>query len=148
LINNEIDKVDWKEFYTAYGVAENVSTQLKTLSSSNRDHAIAAAFELWCSLCHQHAYISSAALPSYPILFKVLCTSDDKLAVEILDIFWGFAKCSSVDFFGSPQEQSWVVELRNLMKKNLSHFEKLAMSSDESIQDFAGWISEELKKSN
>jgi hypothetical protein len=148
LINNEIDKVDWKEFYTAHGVAENVPSQLKMLSSSNFEDAMAAANELWGGLCHQHAYISSAALPSYPILFKVLCASDDKLAVEILDIFWGFAKCSAVDFFGSPQEQSWVIELRSLMKRDLPHFEELAMSSDESIRDFAGWISEELRESN
>ena len=69
---------------------------------------------------------------------------------EILDILFGFAKCSSERQRGihaevSGQEgtmEEWVIQLRELMKADLATYEELARSQNESVQDFATWIVE------
>ncbi len=65
-------------------------SSLLDLASSDHDAAMKATHALWCGLCHQHAYISSAALPAYPFILEVLDSANDDLAVEILDILLGF----------------------------------------------------------
>jgi len=79
--------VDWTQFETAYGMATKIPEQLIRLVSEEHDIAMQATHELWCGLCHQHAYVSSSALPAYDFLLDVLKYADDKLALELLDIF-------------------------------------------------------------
>jgi len=86
-----VDQINWSDYSTAYGNACVVAKQLKELASTNPKLAMAASHDLWCGLCHQHAYISSAALPAFPLLIDVLKSTDEKLKVEILDIITGIA---------------------------------------------------------
>ena len=72
-----IDEIDWSQYETAYGNAAqdiphfqagktpSVPRSLWDLFSGDRERAIRATGDLWAGLCHQHAYISSAALPAY-----------------------------------------------------------------------------------
>ena len=144
---DEIDAVNWSDFSTAYGVANDVPTLLKMLFGSDTKKAKDAAHELWCGLCHQHAYVSSAALPSYPILLKSLDSATSEVAVEILDILWGLAQCSAPDFGIDPSQRTdWMAELHNQMKADKEIFETLANSKNDDVRDFASWISEELNK--
>ena len=98
-----IDEIDWSQYETAYGNAAqdiphfqagktpSVPRSLWDLFSGDRERAIRATGDLWAGLCHQHAYISSAALPAYDFLMIALRELDDELKVELLDIFLGFA---------------------------------------------------------
>ena len=101
-IEQRINDIDWLQYQTAYGPAEATPGLLYTLASDDLNAALSASHDLWCSLCHQHAYLSSAALPSYPILFQILQQAKDELKIEILDILYGFTKCSHPDFFNGP----------------------------------------------
>ena len=71
-----IDEIDWSQYETAYGNAAqdiphfqagktpSVPRSLWDLFSGDRERAIRATGDLWAGLCHQHAYVSSAALPA------------------------------------------------------------------------------------
>lgn len=144
----EFDAVNWSEFRTAYGAADNVPALLQQLSGADTKKAADAAHELWCGLCHQHAYVSSAALPSYPILVKILRSANSELKTEILDILWGFAKCTAPGFSSNPaQRADWMVELHNKMIADIDVYSTLAAFKNEDISEFAGLIAEELNKS-
>ena len=96
-----IDEIDWPQYETAYGNAAqdiphfqcgqtpSVPHSLEKLFSGNWNKAMQAASDLWAGLCHQHAYISSAALPACGFLMIALRELDDELKVELLDIFLG-----------------------------------------------------------
>lgn len=99
------DEIPWANYQTAYGSAAgdhvfggerwgNIGEQLRALASPDRATAMAASHHLWCCLCHQHAYVSSAAEPALPFILAVLDHADDELAIEIDDILRGFATCS------------------------------------------------------
>ena len=101
-----IDEIDWSQYETAYGNAAqdiphfqcgqtpSVPHSLWDLFSGNRERAMQATGGLWAGLCHQHAFVSSAALPAYDFLMLALQEMDDELKVELLDIFQGFAVCT------------------------------------------------------
>lgn len=147
-IFEEIQKIDWSKYETAYGNAasenenSNVEENLKQLFSGNEELAIKATHHLWCSLCHQHAYISSAALPAYNILLYGLKSLDDDLKVEILDILLGFASCISRDH--SPE--SWQGQLRAKMEQDQIHFQVLTSHENEDIAAFSENIVEALRE--
>jgi hypothetical protein len=149
--------VPWANFQTAYGNAASdhafetadrrpagrwgsIAEQLTALAST--DHAIAmqASHHLWCSLCHQHAYVSSAALPALPFLLEVLDDADDKLAVEILDILTGFATCSHETAAGP----SWILELREQLVAQRARLQALARHRDDEVASWARRVLEEL----
>lgn len=69
-------QVKWSDYHTAYGVAHDVEDQLINLASENNEKAMDASHELWCGLCHQKAYISSAAEPALPFIIEVLDAAD------------------------------------------------------------------------
>ena len=135
--------IPWADYKTAYGRASSghqfetrdgtlterwgsVPDQLLALASADAATAMAASHHLWSSLCHQHAYISSAALPALPFLLEILEQANDELAVEILDILTGFVECSIAS------EVDWIRELRARLVAERVTFERLSahVSSD------------------
>lgn len=146
-----IDEVDWSQYETAYGNAAqdiphfqvgktpSVPSSLWALFSGERERAMRAASDLWAGLCHQHAYISSAALPACDFLMIALRELDDGLKVELLDIFLGFAVCT-----GRSAETDWEKQLRDKLTSHLPVFAGLVSSENEDISYFSGRIVEEL----
>ena len=150
-LSQMLDSVDWSQYETAYGNAAqdiphfqcgqtpSVPRSLWELFSGDRERAMRAASDLWAGLCHQHAYISSAALPAYDFLMLALREADDKLKVELLDIFLGFAVCT-----GRSSEADWERQLREKLANGLPVFAGLAVSENEDIAYFSERIVEEL----
>ena len=148
-----IDEIDWSQYETAYGNAAqdiphfqvgktpSVPSSLWALFSGDRERAIRAASDLWAGLCHQHAYISSAALPACDFLILGLQEADDKLKVELLDIFLGFAVCT-----GRSAETDWERQLRDKLTSHLPVFAGLVSSENEDIAYFAGSIVDSLRQ--
>ena len=97
-----------------------------------------ATHQLWCSLCHQHAYISTAALPSYDILKIGLLTLDDKLKIELLDILQGFSAFTSDKYFVAIKQtpSDWEQELRRKLILDLANIEEFTKHTDEQISSF------------
>ena len=142
-IRRNADLIDWSQYWTAYGDAEVIPGLLEKLASTDTATAKKASHDLWCGLCHQHAYISSAALPSYPIMVDILQVSDNSLIVEILDIIFGLAKCSAPKF-GPQGILEWVIDLRQKMIADRSFYVGLTASENDDIRDFSTSIVEEL----
>ena len=129
-----IGAVDWTAFHTAYGRAGDVSNQLLRLASPDKVTALKASHELWCGLCHQHAFVSSASLPALPFLLEVLDRSDEATTVEILDILVGFALCTRPD-----QDESlpgWAGQMRHRLAEELPRFRQLATHQNAEISAF------------
>lgn len=151
LLYRMIDEIDWSRYETAYGNAArdiphfqagkppSVPSCLWALFSGDREKAMQAASGLWAGLCHQHAYISSAALPAYDFLMLALRERDDELKVELLDIFLGFAACT-----GRNAETDWERQLREKLKTDLPVFAGFVSSENEDISYFSERIVEEL----
>ncbi|WP_131818104.1 hypothetical protein [Planctopirus hydrillae] len=138
-----LDDIDWAHFQTAYGRADDVPAELLRLASSDHCTAMEATHKLWCGLCHQHAYVSSAALPALPFILEVLDSANDELTVEILDILTGFAICSTLGPKGaSPNE--WERNLRDKLRNELPRFTVLTSHGNEEIAGFAERIVENL----
>jgi hypothetical protein len=133
--------VDWRLVETAYGSAQNIPALLACLAGANHAAAMAASHDLWCALCHQHAYVSSAALPALPGLLSALDQADDELAVEILDILTGFAVCTSL----TAKNEAWMNTLRVQLQEQRSRFLVLAESKNELIAGFASGIADNLR---
>lgn len=146
-----IAELDWSRYETAYGNAAqdiphfqcghtpSVPSSLRALFSGDHKAAMKATSDLWAGLCHQHAYVSSAALPAYDFLMLALRELDDGLKVELLDIFLGFAACT-----GRSAEADWEKQLREKLKADLPVFAGFISSGNEDISYFAGRIVEEL----
>lgn len=147
----KISAIDWSQYETAYGNAAqdiphfqcghtpSVPSSLRALFSGDHDAAMKATSDLWAGLCHQHAYVSSAALPAYDFLILALQEADDGLKVELLDIFLGFAACT-----GRSAEADWERQLREKLKADLPVFAALTASDNEDIAYFSERIVEEL----
>ncbi len=149
-IEKQIKEIDWSKLKTAYGNAENtIPNYLKNIYCSDEKIAMDATHQLWCSLCHQHAYISTASLPSYEIIKNRLINCDDKLKVELLDILYGFACCSNHKT-QDEEYQKLLNEMKNKLLKDKEIFEELSKHENEDINSFAELIIEELdnKKEN
>jgi len=129
--------VNWSDM--TYGNAENISIYLKDLFSGNIDLAMEATHNLWCSLSHQHSYITSAALPAYDFLIIGLDELDDKVKVEILDIIMGLALCTCDESYESSkiEPQSWEIELKQKLMSDIQKFKDLSLNADEDISYFA-----------
>lgn len=132
------EHIDWSQYRTAYGPASDVPEQLRRLEGQDEELALQATHDLWCSLCHQHAYVSSAAVPALPHLLRVLDHATDRLAVEILDILVGFAVCDT-DGYSSPE---WIAQLHEALRAERARFSVLSASSNEEIASFASRILE------
>ena len=146
-----IEAVDWSQYETAYGNAAqdiphfqcgqtpSVPRSLGELFSGDWNRSMQAASDLWAGLCHQHAYVSSAALPACDVLMLDLQELDDELKVELLDIFLGFAACT-----GRSAETDWEKQLRDKLTSHLPVFAGLVSSEHEDISYFSQRIVEEL----
>lgn len=122
-LQQKLQLIDWSNFYTAYSAALDVPIQIMLLLSDEPDRhseAMQASHQLWCGLCHQHAFVSSAALPALPFLIRGLDSCSDELKVEILDILYGFSICTSRD---NPQD--WVIQLHLALLAELPRFQTL-----------------------
>ncbi|MBU2713830.1 hypothetical protein [Zooshikella harenae] len=136
----KIKSIDWTMYETAYGNASQIPVELERLISNDQSEALDATHELWCSLCHQHAYVSSASEPAYHFLKAILETSEDPILTELLNIFAGFAECTSPkhpDGNGAFQKR-----VRELMKEDIELFKSL--SAIEGEDGFAEYIVTEL----
>ena len=141
-----VKAIDWTAYETAFGRADGTPDQLMRLASSDHETAMAATHKLWAGLCHQHAYISSAALPACPFLFEVLDSANEALATEILDILAGFAYCSTEGLKG-PSPSEWERQLRGNLIEQLPRFVALTQHQDEEIADLAERIVGNLTES-
>ena len=156
-IEQMIAAVDWTRYETAYGNAAQdspyyvstgdargyipkVGRSLQELLAEDQTKALRASHDLWCGLCHQHVQVASAALPAFDILMQTLPVVSDKVKVEILDIFYGFAVCTTAET--SPV--TWRGWLRAALVAHLADFEKLAQHENEDIAAFAQNIVAEL----
>ena len=143
MTTEELDKrlaeTDWPRYETAYGGAGTVPDALRALFSGDKEKALSATHDLWCGLCHQHAYVSSAALPAYDFLMVGLKELDDALKVELLDILLGFAACTV-----RSAEHPWERQLRDKLTADLPVFAGFLSSANEDISCFSERIVEEL----
>jgi hypothetical protein len=142
-----LKRVDWSKYETAYGSASgtnewgSVGEQLLNLASQDDEKAMKATHHLWCGLCHQHAFVSSAALPALPFILEVLDSANESLALEILDILLGFAACSVYpipvpeDF--NDFDNDWG-DSRKLLRDHFGSFNHLRDASVEDISGVAG----------
>ena len=122
-------------------MAIKVPDQLRRLLATDREVALEASHELWSGLCHQHAYVSSAALPALPLLVGALETADERVAAEILDILYGFAVCTRpLDTAAGPD---WLFRLREDLTKHTELIAGFVSSGNEDARDFAEFILEE-----
>jgi hypothetical protein len=148
-LRDRLAAIPWTEYRTAYGDADgehwfetasgqrtdrwgSIPEQLLALASNDMPTAMAASHHLWCCLCHQHAYVSSGALPALPFLLEIIDDASDEVAVEILDIITGFATCSR----GDTQDEDWIRELRMRLVAEQDRFTKLARHAN---SDIAAW---------
>ena len=148
----KISEINWSQYETAYGNAAqdiphfqcghtpSVPSSLRTLFSGDHEAAMKATSDLWAGLCHQHAYVSSAALPAYDFLMIALKELDDELKVELLDIFLGFAVCTAR--FSS--DALWPRQLREKLEADLPVFSGFLSSANEDIAYFSESIIENL----
>ena len=147
-----IAEIDWSQYETAYGNAAkdiphfqcgftpSVPGSLWALFSGDHERAMQATSDLWAGLCHQHAYVSSAALPAYDFLIIGLKELDDSLKVELLDIFLGFAVCTA----RFSTDALWPRQLRDKLEADLPVFTSLIPSANEDIAYFSERIVAEL----
>lgn len=146
-IAKAINSINWVNFETAYGNAEKtIPFYLHNLFATDISVALDATHQLWCSLCHQHAYVSSASLPAYPILKTALLQLNEPLKIEILDIFQGFAYCTSATFNNGENElTNWMITLRQLLQNDIELFKHLSKNTNEEIADFATHLVDSLE---
>jgi hypothetical protein len=138
----DTNEIDWASFNTAYGSADCVPDQLASLGSNQQEIALKAAHDLWCGLCHQHAFISSASLPAFPYIIATLETANDLVSIEILDILVGFSSCNT----DGVSHQDWIDSLHQCMRQEQHRFLLLAENGNPIIADFASTILENLKQ--
>ncbi|HSH02981.1 MAG TPA: hypothetical protein VLL52_10720 [Anaerolineae bacterium] len=141
-IYQAINQVAWVEFRTAYSDASPIPVKLEALLLGDLDSALNAAGELWASLCHQHAYLSSAALPAYPFLRLALEYGPIVLQIEILDIFRGFATVELKEF--GIDKVAWHEALASRMRADIELFKKMLLVEDD--DGLVRYFAEEILK--
>lgn len=155
-IRDRISEVNWADYETAYGNADEdipfyqnmedgcgyipkVSKSLIHLFSGDKAKAMKATHDLWCGLCHQHAYVSSAALPAYDFLLLGLQILDDELRFEIIDILYGFVIC-----IPKGNYTGWQGKLREKMETDKPIFESFLSDNNHDIAEYINDIVKEL----
>jgi len=148
-IIREIDAINWSDIIIThsesyenyrYVNAEEIAAHLKDLFSGDMGLAMKATNDLWGSLCPQHSYLSSVALTAYDFLMAGLKEFDDKLKVELLDIFYGFAICTCEEKEIDPQK---LREWRELDAQSKANMEKLFPNATISFDNFSFLPSDE-----
>jgi hypothetical protein len=136
----EIDSIPWEDYDTAYDAPKSVPLDLKFLLFGDQKQALDAAHRLWCGLCHQHAYMSSAAEPALPFLMLALRESEDLIRIELLGILLGFVRCHRPEVGFTLRVLLSIIELRN-------EIEELKSSKHKEVADFARSVCEALNES-
>lgn len=144
-ILKQIDDIDWKNFETAYGTAEKtIPAYLKNIYCEEIKINVEATHQLWSSLCHQHAYISSASLPAYEIIKNRLTECDEELKIELLDIILGFASCSNHKT-EDVKYQELISKMKIIILKDKVIFEGYTKNKNKEIKEFAELIIEQIE---
>ncbi|WP_143707366.1 hypothetical protein [Uliginosibacterium sp. TH139] len=138
-LSQKLNEIPWDALSTAYGNAADIPLEIERLFSHDSSIAKEASHKLWCGLCHQHAFVSSAALPALPFLLMALNQASDGLRIDILDILAGFAKCSKHQL-----SENWVLKLREELVNEMQLFERLSKSENSDVAEFSIWVCEEL----
>lgn len=137
-------QIDWSEFQTAYGradqpvfrqgllISRSVPDDLDSLRSPDLAVAEEAVHDLDNSLCHQHVQLSAAALPALPFVLTVLDgvwdspdEAADGLVEGLLDILFGFAIATAVPAVKREAEPAWRRELFDRLVSELPRFKQL-----------------------
>ncbi|PYE50006.1 hypothetical protein [Deinococcus yavapaiensis] len=145
-LQKTLNAIDWPSFDTAYGPATKIPLYLQALWATDATNRLDAAHDLWCSLCHQRAYVSSAAWPALPFLVcafdHAAAHEDHALTAELLDIFLGFAQCTT--HRRGVTRPNWMTELRGGVRAERARFEALRASTTQDVADLAHAILEAL----
>lgn len=128
-----LNGIPWSRYRTAYGSSLGVPHRLFRFRFSGRRRAAKAGHELWCGLCHQHAYVSSAALPALPFILEVLDRPEPVLVTEALDILRGFALCTEP----GPATEDWHRNLRREVEAQLPRICTFAASEHPDVAEEA-----------
>jgi len=134
-IINEINKINWSEFYTAYGNTENlVPYYLKNTFCTDESVALEAIYQLWCSISHQGVSMTDTALPAYEILKTGLVKLGNNAKAGILNIFAAFALCTSKEYFTVPNElREWEKEIQKKLLRDRNFFRSFEQVNDDYI---------------
>ncbi|MBZ9751611.1 hypothetical protein K7W42_12115 [Deinococcus sp. HMF7604] len=141
-VRAQLDAINWRLYETAYGSAEAVPDQLFDLLTGSSEVQLAAAHQLWCALCHQHAYLSSAAAAALPFLLRAIQGPEAAVREAVLNILSGFAYHSVPPRTG--EQPSWVTEIRRVLLQCQSEFEIIAQQETGESQEWASQILEDL----
>lgn len=129
-----VASIRWSGFETAYGSARLVPWWLVNFRFAPSPCAVRAGYKLWISLCHQHAYVSSAALPAAPFIIEVLTRQQPPVVEEALDIMLGFLRCTEP---GVASSASWHSELRRVVLGAVPIVERLVKRAPREVADMA-----------
>lgn len=129
---NKIHEADWAELDTAYGAAEDVPDQLEALRSASDEEALRAAGKLSGGLCHQGAFVSSAALPALPFILDALEECSAGVQQELLNMLVGMADCT-----GPDAVDPWEHQLGKELRRSTAPIQKLLESSSQEVRQGA-----------
>lgn len=136
-----IHAINWSDYTTAYGSAAGVPQDLIELFLGG-SRSLKAASRLWADLCHQHAYVSSAALPAFEFILLALESASESLQIELLDILLGFANCTLPGHQADAQD--WKLKLHEKMLENVPRIRPFASAKNQDVREFAELILESL----
>ncbi len=126
--------VKWWAFETAYAPAVLVPLWLILFRFAPRALARMAGHKLNNGLCHQHAYVSSAALPAAPFIVEALERKQPGIVADALDMILGFLQCTDPRDGESLQ---WHKELRAVVLGALPRVRQLSMCGDAEVAEMA-----------
>lgn len=140
----KLAEIDWTQYKTAYGVANDVPKQLERLTSKDEEVAVAAAYELDTGLCHQWLDVESAALPALPFLIEALDSAGEKLTGAILYVLEGFATCANPVYQAEWNKalpnwpaRPWVAKVHEALRDEVPRFLSFQNHPNEEIRDCA-----------
>ena len=141
-IKEEIKSINWKDYTTISKNSLEIPELLMALFLTDKVKVQKAIDRLWESLCHQHSFITSPALPSYKFLRYALLNLENEIKVDILDIFLGFTRCLKKSHFESLGRDPfwWELSLQKLINEDKKIFESFVLNENEDISCFSTLI--------
>lgn len=130
--------VPWANFEGSCGASSlRIPDLLVGLASDDGHVALKASKELWNVVCHQHN-IASSAVPTMPFLLEVLDHAPEVLAVEIMDMIYGFAATISHSRLRPRNERlDWESRLNEMLMAEVPRLQRLSSHANENIASFA-----------
>jgi hypothetical protein len=144
--DHRVRAIRWSEYEASCGNSpQSIPDLLIEMAGPDRAHTVPAAERLWNLLCHQHN-TAPVDVPALPFLLEILDNAPDDLAVEILDMLFGFAATTGWHRrHPGYVEPHWVTELRAGLAAELPRFRRLAESTNDDVAAFAEGIVEEVE---